>query len=202
MYLDIDTWKTLPEKQISSGLAETIKHGCLGDKELFEYLEKNVEKVLECDGEACEYIAKKNCEVKYKVVMKDERESGLREVLNLGHTVGRAVETVSDYRLYHGEAVAIGMVAQARLGEKLGFISHENEQRVEKLLERAKLPTKIPDYIDRKALVKKLYTDKKVRDGKLRFVFQKEIGEMLCFGENQYGKEISEEQIAEIITEM
>lgn len=134
--------------------------------------------------------------------MKDERESGLREVLNLGHTVGRAIETVSDYRLYHGEAVAIGMVEQARLGEKLGFISHENEQRVEKLLERAKLPTKIPDYIDRKALVKKLYTDKKVRDGKLRFVFQKEIGEMMCFGENQYGKEISEEQIAEIITEM
>ena len=202
VYLDIDTWKTLPEKQLSSGLAETIKHGCLGDKELFEYLEKNVEKVLECDGEACEYIAKKNCEVKYKVVMKDERESGLREVLNLGHTVGRAIETVSDYRLYHGEAVAIGMVAQARLGEKLGFISHENEQRVEKLLERAKLPTKIPDYINRKALVKKLYTDKKVRDGKLRFVFQKEIGEMMCFGENQYGKEISEEQIAEIITEM
>ena len=202
VYLDIDTWKTLPEKQLSSGLAETIKHGCLGDKELFEYLEKNVEKVLECDGEACEYIAKKNCEVKYKVVMKDERESGLREVLNLGHTVGRAIETVSDYRLYHGEAVAIGMVAQSRLGEKLGFISHENEQRVEKLLERAKLPTKIPDYIDRKALVKKLYTDKKVRDGKLRFVFQKEIGEMMCFGENQYGKEISEEQIAEIITEM
>ena len=150
----------------------------------------------------CEYIAKKNCEVKYKVVMKDERESGLREVLNLGHTVGRAIETVSDYRLYHGEAVAIGMVAQSRLGEKFGFISHENEQRVEKLLERAKLPTKIPDYIDRKALVKKLYTDKKVRDGKLRFVFQKEIGEMMCFGENQYGKEISEEQIAEIITEM
>ena len=64
---------------------------------------------------------KKNCEVKYKVVMKDERESGLREVLNLGHTVGRAIETVSDYRLYHGEAVAIGMVAQARLGEKLGL---------------------------------------------------------------------------------
>ena len=126
VYLDIDTWKTLPEKQLSSGLSETIKHGCLGDKELFEYLEKNVEKVLECDGEACEYIAKKNCEVKYKVVMKDERESGLRAVLNLGHTVGRAIEPVSDYRLYHGEAVAIGMVAQSRLGEKLGFISHEN----------------------------------------------------------------------------
>mgnify|MGYP000778494247 FL=1 len=94
------------------------------------------------------------------------------------------------------------MVAQARLGEKFGFISHANEVRVEKLLERAKLPVGIPDYIDRAELVKKLYTDKKVRDGKLRFVFQKEIGEMMCFGENQYGKEIAEKQIADIIAEM
>ena len=93
-------------------------------------------------------------------------------------------------------------MAQARLGEKYGFISHENVQRVEKLIERAKLPVRIPDYIDKAELVKKLYTDKKVRDGKLRFVFQKEIGEMMCFGENQYGKEVPEKEIAEIIEEM
>ena len=202
VYIDIETWKTLPLKQISSGLAETIKHGCLGDRVLFEYLEKNVEKVFENDRDVCEFIAEKNCSVKYNVVMKDERESGLREVLNLGHTVGRAVETVSDYRLYHGEAVSIGLVAQARLGEKYGFISHDNVQRVENLLERAGLPVRIPDYIDKAELVKKLYTDKKVRDGKLRFVFQKEIGEMMCFGENQYGKEVPEKEIAEIIEEM
>ena len=202
VYIDIDAWKTLPVNQLSSGLAETIKHGCLGDKELFEFLEKNIEKVFESDKETCEYIAKKNCEVKYNVVMKDERESGLRETLNLGHTVGRAIETVSDYRLLHGEAVSIGLVAEARLGEKYGFISSENVSRVEKLLERAKLPTRIPGYIDKKILVKKLYTDKKVRDGKLRFVFQKEIGEMMCFSENQYGKQVSETEIAEIIDKM
>lgn len=202
VYLDIDTWKTLPNEQIASGLAETIKHGCLGDKELFEYLEKNVEKIFETDVEACEYISERNCKVKYEVVMKDERESGLREVLNLGHTVGRAIETVSDYKLYHGEAVAIGLVAQARLGEKYGFISHDNVQRVESLLERAKLPTRVPDYIDKEALVRKLYTDKKVRDGKLRFVFQKEIGEVVQFGENNFAKEIAEDEIAQIISNM
>lgn len=202
VYLDIETWKTLPVEQIASGLAETIKHGCLGDLELFEYLEKNVDKIFENNTEACEYIAERNCAVKYKVVMKDERESGLREVLNLGHTVGRAVETVSDYKLYHGEAVAIGLVAQARLGEKYGFISRENVKRVENLISKAKLPVAIPEYIDKKALVKKLYTDKKVRDGKLRFVFQKEIGNMMCFGENQYGKEVPENDIAEIIEKM
>lgn len=199
VYIDIDTWKTLPKEQISSGLAETIKHGCLGDKELFEYLEENIGKILDGDHNACEYIADKNCEVKYNVVMKDERESGLREVLNLGHTVGRAVETVSDYKLLHGEAVSIGIVMQARLGETLGFISHENVLRVEDLLKKAGLPVEIPDYINKAELIKKLYTDKKVRNGKLRFVFQKEIGEMMCFAENNYGLEISEEQIAKII---
>ena len=89
------------------------------DRELFEYLEENIERVFDIDRDVCEYISEHNCRVKYNVVMKDERESGLREILNLGHTVGRAVETVSDYRLTHGEAVAIGLIAQARLGEKL-----------------------------------------------------------------------------------
>lgn len=202
VYIDIDTWKTLPKEQISSGLAETIKHGCLGDKELFEHLEKHIEKVFDCDREVCEFISKHNCEVKYKVVMQDERESGLREVLNLGHTVGRAVETVSDYKLLHGQAVAIGLCAQALLGEKLGFISKENVQRVQSLCQRAGLPTRIPDYVDKSKLLEKLYTDKKVRDGKLRFVFQKEIGEMVCFGDNDYGKQISREQIAQVLDEM
>lgn len=202
VYIDIDTWKTLPQRQLSSGLSETIKHACLGDKELFEYLEKNIEKILENDHDACEYISEHNCAVKYKVVMQDERESGLREILNLGHTVGRAIETVSDYKLLHGEALSIGMTAQVKLGEKLGFITSENAQRVIDLYNRAKLPTEIPDYIDKASLIKKLYTDKKVRDGKLRFVFQKEIGNVMQFGENNFAKEIAENEIAEIIKDM
>lgn len=202
VYIDIDTWKTLPERQLSSGLSETIKHACLGDLEMFEYLEKNIEKVLQNDVEACEFIAERNCRVKYNVVMKDERESGLREILNLGHTVGRAIETVSDYKLLHGEALSIGMVAQVKLGNELGFISEENMNRVIDLYKKANLPIKIPDYIDKNVLVKKLYTDKKVRDGKLRFVFQKEIGDVMCFGDNAYGLEIAENQIAKIIENM
>lgn len=202
VYIDIDTWKTLPQRELSSGLSETIKHACLGDLQLFEYLEGNIEKIFDVDTDACEYIAERNCAVKYKVVMQDECESGLREILNLGHTVGRAIETVSDYRLLHGEALAIGMTAQVKLGEKLGFISNENAQRVISLYKRAKLSTEIPDYIDKTELVKKLYTDKKVRNGKLRFVFQKEIGEVIQFGENNYAKEIDEDEIAQILKEM
>lgn len=199
VYLDIETWKTLPQRELSSGLSETIKHACLGDKGFFDYLQENMEKIFSFDTETCEHVAKVNCNTKYKVVMKDERESGLREILNLGHTVGRAIETVSDYKLLHGEALAIGMVAQVKLGEKLGFISSDNVKRVINLYRCAKLPTEIPDYINKNELVEKLYTDKKVRDGKLRFVFQKEIGDVMCFGENQYGLEITENQIAEVI---
>ena len=202
VYIDLAAWKTLEKRELISGLAETIKHGCLGDIELFEYLEKNVERVFDIDPEVCEFISRHNCEVKYKVVMQDERESGLREILNLGHTVGRAIETVSDYRLTHGEAVSIGLAAQALLGEELGFISHENVTRVLSLCSRAGLPVTVPEYIDRSELVKKLYTDKKVRDGKLRFVFQKEIGDMVCFGDNNYGLEIEESRIAAIIENM
>lgn len=202
VYIDIDTWKTLPERQIASGLAETIKHGCLGDKELFEYLEKNIEKVFECDTEVCEYIAKHNCCVKYDVVMRDERENSLREVLNLGHTVGRAIETLSGYDLLHGEAVGIGMAAQVRLGHELGFISEENMKRVISLYQRAKLPTSIPKGVDCAELVKKLYTDKKVRNGKLRFVFQREIGQVMGFDGGKYGLEIAESQIAAILAQM
>ena len=202
VWIDIDTWNTLPVRELSSGLSETIKHGCLGDKELFEYLETNIEQVFTRNTEVCEYIAEHNCAVKYKVVMKDERESGLREVLNLGHTVGRAIETLSGYRLLHGEAVGIGMAAQARLGNKLGFISEENMRRVIALYERAKLPVTIPDYISREELVKKLYTDKKVRNGKLRFVFQKEIGDVVSFDGGKYGMEITDDQIEEIFKEM
>ncbi len=202
VYIDINTWRTLPERELRSGLAETIKHGCIGSVQLFRFLEENIEKILLGDDYCCEYIAKMNCEVKYKVVMKDERESGLREVLNLGHTVGRAIETVSDYELLHGEAVAIGLAAQVQMGMRLGYISLKNAQRVTDLISRAGLPVAIPSYIDKKELIEKLYTDKKVRGGKLRFVFQKEIGDMMCFGENVYSKEISEAYAAEIIEKM
>ncbi len=202
VYVDIATWKTLPEKQMINGLAETIKHACLADMELFEYLEKHYQDILACDEAACTYISEHNCNVKYQVVMKDEKEKNLREILNLGHTVGRAIETVSDYRLLHGEAVAIGMAAQVRLGCECGYLTEEERDRVLALQEKVGLPNEIPSYIDKKELVKKLYTDKKVRDGKLRFVFQKHIGEVMCFGDEVYARPVAEEEISNILEQM
>ena len=199
VYIDINTWKTLPKEQLYSGMAETIKHACLADKEFFNYLNDNMDKLLTVDEKACEYIAEKNCSIKYKVVMQDERESGLREILNLGHTVGRAVETVSEYRLLHGEAVAIGLVAQAKLANRYGLMSEMEVEKVVSLLEKAHLPISIPEYIDKEALVKKLYTDKKVKNGQLRFVLQKGIGDIAQFGENDFAKPIEESEAREII---
>ncbi len=203
VYLDLETWKTLPEREIASGMAETIKHACLADAEFFAWLEEHLDEILALKPGSCEHMAEKNCEIKYRVVMADEREeSGLREVLNLGHTVGRAIETVSGYRLLHGEAVSIGLAAEAHLSRRLGFLSDGDVKRMENLLTRAGLPTRIPDYIDREELVQKLYTDKKVRNGKLRFVVQDAIGSVACFGENVYATPVDEETAREIIFEI
>ncbi len=202
VYLDIATWKTLQQRQVISGMAETIKHACLASDEFFEYLDANMDKLLAVDQEACEHIAEENCKIKYNVVMKDERESGLREVLNLGHTVGRAIETVSGYELLHGEAVAIGLVAEVKLAYKLGYMTAEERDAVITLLAKAQLPVEIPAYIDREALVKKLYTDKKVREGKLRFVIQKGIGNVVEFEPGVFATPIEESVAREIIMDM
>lgn len=202
VYVDIATWQTLSKRHIVNGLAETIKHACLADSELFDYMEEHMDEIISCEKEACTYLSEHNCKVKYEVVMKDEKEKNLREILNLGHTVGRAIETVSDYCLLHGEAVAIGMMAQVKLGCQSGYLTEEERDRVRALLIKAGLPVEIPAYIDKEKLVKKLYTDKKVRDGKLRFVFQKGIGNVMTFGNEVYAREVEEDEIRTVIMAM
>ena len=202
VYIDISTWKTLPKEQISSGLAETIKHACIADREFFDYLFANMDLVFANNEEVCKHISEVNCRIKSGVVMRDERESGLRETLNLGHTVGRAIETVSGYRLLHGQALAIGLTAEVTMAEKLGYCSAEDVSLVREILTKADLPIKIPEYIDREELVKKLYTDKKVKNGTLRFVFQEGIGKIKVFDNEQYARPISEEFAREIIMNM
>ena len=202
VYIDIDCWSTLHAREISSGLAETVKHACLADEAFFEYLEAHMDGILQNEPKACERMAQWNCEIKYQVVMKDEREAGLREVLNLGHTVGRAIETLSEYRLLHGEAVSIGLIAACALSVSMGYMTEAEKDRVRSLLVRAGLPVGIPGYIDREKLVQKLYTDKKVRNGRLRFVIPKGIGEIVEFRPGVFAEEVSEDTARQIIMEM
>lgn len=207
VYIDLATWETLPKAQVSNGLAETIKHACMADKAFFTFLEENIEKLLEEDGihdhlDICQHMAETNCCIKYEVVKQDEKESNLRQILNLGHTVGRAIETLSQYRLLHGEAVAIGMAMQVKLGEKLGYISKEEVERVIALFEKAGLPTQLPKEMSTEDVVQKLYTDKKVRQGKIRFVFQEGIGKIKRHEDGNYAITLEEEWIRRAIEEV
>ncbi|MNE47531.1 3-dehydroquinate synthase [compost metagenome] len=132
----------------------------------------------------------------------DEHESNLRQILNLGHTAGRALEAVSGYALLHGEAVAVGLVIQAKLGVKLGYMTGEQAERVAALLRRAGLPTEIPDSITNRMLMDKMYTDKKVRSGRIRFVFQNGIGAMKRFADGSYSTPVEEATIMELLEEI
>ncbi len=202
VYLDIAAWQTLPPRQLASGLAETIKHACLADQGFFHYLEQHMNGIQAFDSDICTYIAQENCRIKYSVVMKDERESGLREILNLGHTVGRAIETVSDYRLLHGEALSIGLVAETALSCYLGHMTQNERDAVIRLLEKANLPVAVPSYINREELVQKLYTDKKVKNGKLRFVIQQGIGKIVEYTEGVFAIPIEEDLARKIIMDL
>lgn len=208
VYIDLAAWRTLPAREFRSGLAETIKHACLADETFFRYLEENIGRVISeqggliLDADVCGHIALTNCRIKYEVVEQDEHESNLRQILNLGHTAGRALEALSGYQLLHGEAVAVGLVIQARLGVKYGYMTAEQADRVVSLLKKAGLPTEIPDSIANRALVDKMYTDKKVRSGRIRFVFQDGIGEMKRFADGSYSVPVEEADIMELLEEM
>jgi 3-dehydroquinate synthase len=175
--VDTDLLRTLPERQFRSGVAEVIKYGVIADAELFAYLEQNMEKLLRKDRDVLEYLIPRCVETKADVVSRDERESGLREILNFGHTFGHALESVTKYRRYlHGEAVAWGMIAAALVGRELGITRNDDVSRVVSLIRRI---GKMPDWprMGAKILIAAMLSDKKTRAGKLRFVVSSHLGE-------------------------
>lgn len=175
---DLDTLATLPLREIRAGLAEVIKYGAIADADFFTYLEENLDGVLTGQLEVLETIVLRCCALKADVVARDEREEGLRAILNYGHTIGHAVEAVTTYNTYrHGEAVALGMVAAARLAARQGMFSATNCKRLVHLLQRAGLPVAMP-HVDRQALRGALEHDKKNRRGQLRMVLPQRLGQV------------------------
>ena len=175
--IDTDLLWTLPERQFRSGVAEVIKYGVIADEALFAYLEQNIEKLLRKNRDALEYVIPRCVEIKADVVSRDERESGLREILNFGHTFGHALESVTKYRRYlHGEAVAWGMIAAALLGRELGITRNDDVSRMVSLIRGI---GKMPDWprVGPKILIAAMLSDKKTRAGKLRFVVSPRMGE-------------------------
>jgi 3-dehydroquinate synthase len=173
---DTDTLSTLPDRELSAGLAEVIKYGCIADLEFLDWLDSNMEKLLERDVQALTYAVSRSCELKASIVGEDEREQGRRAILNFGHTFGHAIEAATDFERYlHGEAVALGMVMAADLSRELGLIDAAAKERIDRLLERAGLPTEPPKVGTARAL-ELMRMDKKVLAGKMRLVLLERLG--------------------------
>jgi 3-dehydroquinate synthase len=181
--VDLDTLATLPRREYLSGLGEVIKHGCLWDEEFFQWLETHIESILKLESEKLAYLVRRNCEIKSEVVAADETESGIRTLLNLGHTFGHAIETVIGYGQWlHGEAVAVGMIMAADLSARLGMLEVGACRRVKQLVERAGLPCAPPEIAVSK-FMDAMQLDKKNRGGRIRFVLLERVGRAVITGD-------------------
>ncbi|MCS7098655.1 MAG: 3-dehydroquinate synthase [Candidatus Methanomethyliaceae archaeon] len=173
--IDLNVLKTLPMKEIRNGFAEIIKYGAILDKELFNILEKEKNKILQ--DEIIEKIVSSAVKIKVNIVSKDEYDKGIRMLLNFGHTIGHALEAVTNYSQYsHGEAISLGMLVEGKISNKLGLLNHEELIRLERLISEYELPIRIHEDLTEKIL-ETIYYDKKVKSNKLRFAIPKRIGE-------------------------
>jgi 3-dehydroquinate synthase len=195
VYINVKTVSTLPVRELRSGLAEVIKHGIILNAEFYDYLNYNMDKIFRFDDSTLQYVTKMNCSIKKSIVEQDEREGGLRAILNFGHTIGHAVESASEFALLHGECVAIGICGAFRLALKLGMVSKDLAESVENTLTAAGLPVRMPG-MDPDKVFGSMLRDKKAKDGKLSFILPKGIGEVVtCTIED-------EGLIKEVISEM
>jgi 3-dehydroquinate synthase len=182
--IDTDTLDTLDDRQFSAGLAEVIKYGLIRDAGFFDWLETNMGALMSRDKQALGYAIERSCAIKAEIVAADERESGQRALLNLGHTFGHAIETGTGYGNWlHGEAVATGMLMAADLSARHGWLNTDAVRRTEQLLQQAKLPTTAPGEMDESRFMELMAIDKKVIDGSLRLVLLKGIGDATVTGD-------------------
>lgn len=193
--IDTRTLDTLPDNELSAGLAEVIKYGLIRDPAFFEWLENHMPRLLARDPEALSDAIERSCRNKAEVVVADERESGVRALLNLGHTFGHAIETGMGYGAWlHGEAVAAGMAMAAELSRRLGWLLQHDVARIDALLARARLPVKAPAALSTARFRDLMAVDKKVQDGALRLVLLRAIGEAIITSD--YPEYLVDETIA------
>jgi 3-dehydroquinate synthase len=192
---DLSVIRTLSTRQVSDGLAEVIKYGTIKDASFFEYLDKNIDTIRNFNIDAMEEVVSRSAQIKAGLVEVDERDFNERRVLNFGHTVGHAIESVSKFTTGHGEAVALGMLAAGRISIKMGLFSQRQLETLEQLLLKAGLPVKMPR-ADISAMMKALGHDKKSVGGKINFVLLRSLGD--AFVSNDVGHETIEEVLREM----
>ena len=177
---DTDTLDTLPDRELSAGIAEIIKYGLICDIDFFAWLEQNMQALLDRDKKTLSYAIEVSCQTKADIVAADERESGKRALLNLGHTFGHAIENGLGYGEWlHGEAVGAGICMATIMSNQMGWLNDEETSRIINLIEQAKLPSKAPSTMSTKRFLQLMSVDKKVLDGVLRLVLMKGIGQSL-----------------------
>lgn len=181
VYINVNTLKTLPARELRSGLAETIKHGLILDAEFYDYVDYNIKKVFNFDENVLQYLAKMNCSIKGSVVEKDEKESDLRAILNFGHTIGHAIECVSEFSFLHGECISIGMVGAYKMALDMEMVDERTLAKVAATFEKAGLPVKLPGFNVNK-VYEKMFYDKKAKGGRLNFILPRAIGEVIQCG--------------------
>lgn len=180
VWIDTDTLNTLPGRELLAGMAEVIKYGIIRDEPLFRYLENEKGRILALSADAIGHIVKRSCEIKAGVVSLDERESGLRAILNYGHTIGHAIETLTGYKEYlHGEAVAIGMHFEAGIARGKGILKRADEERIKELIALYELPVDMPRKLGLQEIYEAMQVDKKVSEGAVRVVLPERIGSVL-----------------------
>jgi 3-dehydroquinate synthase len=174
---DIATLKTLPKEELISGLSEVIKYAVIKNERFFVYLEKNLDLIKTLDDNVLEAIVAKSVRIKAAIVEIDEKDTGLRNILNFGHTIGHAVESATNFQVAHGQAVSIGMVTVAKIASEMGILDTESVTRLKNLLEKAGLMTRLP-LMEVKQVMQIMRYDKKVLSGKIRFVLPRTIGQV------------------------
>jgi 3-dehydroquinate synthase len=182
--IDTDSLNTLADRELSAGIAEVVKYGLIRDPAFLQWLDTNMDRLLARDPEALTYAISRSCEHKAEVVAADERESGQRALLNLGHTFGHAIEAAMGYGNWlHGEAVATGMVMAAELSQQMGWLAADDVAYTRHILQRANLPVDPPAQMTGNDFTRYMSVDKKVLDGTLRLILMKSLGESVVTAE-------------------
>ena len=196
---DPDLLATLPDAHVRAGLAEAVKHGAIADPEYLDWIEANAGPLLAGDPECLSRLIVRSVEIKGEIVTRDETESGPRKLLNFGHTIGHAVEALSGYSLLHGEAVAIGMVEEARIGERAGITAAGTSARLRKVLTRLGLPTSLPLEMSVEQVIDWTRTDKKSREGRVQYALIESVGVAAVGRDGRYGSAVADETVNDVL---
>jgi 3-dehydroquinate synthase len=200
-YIDVTVLKTLDDRQFMAGLIESVKHALIADSEYFDFLEKNLDAIIQRNYDILEQVADYNCKIKGSVVEADPNEQNQRRILNYGHTIGHAVETASRFELLHGEAVAIGIMAAGLIEIDLGLAQPGRLERIREILEKLGLPVKLPPKLADKKLIEIIKHDKKAINKWPKFVLLSNIGRIYC-PNGQWAVDVNQEVVEKALDKL